>query len=434
MKNIKNYVQSVVRNILLTTLRFFWVFTIVVTSATAAGPLNSVPTIDVGANQVNKYLPFLVGKRVGLVVNQTSVVTDVELSAPKHLVDVLVNKKVNVTHIFSPEHGIRGDHADGEIVKSQLDKKTGLPIISIYGKNKRPPASIMAELDVIVFDIQDVGARFYTYISTMFYVLQAAQQWQLPVVILDRPNPHINNIDGPLLEYKFRSFVGMLPIPMLHGMTVGELAKMSIGEGWINLIEPLPSLTRQDFKTQFSLTVIPIKNYHRDTPYVLPISPSPNLPNQSAINLYPSLCLFEATPISIGRGTDFPFQVVGHDQYSIGDFQFVPQSIPGVSKYPKLENKNVTGTDLRIMPLGALQNGDEYLPSFSLKYVFDWYLLFKKNEAEFFSRATFFDKLAGTDKLRKAMISGATLEEIEQGWQADIERFKVQRQPYLLYK
>jgi len=362
--------------------------------------------IIVGAEQVSFYLPMLLGKRVGLVVNQTSQVGN------KHLVDVLLKNKVNVQAVFAPEHGFRGDHDAGEKFSSSVDEKTGIPLISIYGKNRKPPASTMADLDVIVFDIQDVGVRFYTYISSMHYMMEAASDAGVHFIVFDRPNPNGAIVDGPVLEPEFTSFVGMHEIPLVHGMTVGELALMFKGESWLNTTNTL------------ELSVVNIKNYQRTMPYSLPIKPSPNLPNNVAIKLYPSLGFFEATPVSIGRGTDFPFQVIGHDKISIGDFTFIPVSKPGAASSPKLMNKNLKGEDLRHLDIQGID----------LTFLIKWHQAFQAENTSFFTRASFMDKLSGTDKLRKAIIAGQTAQAIKLSWQQNLTKFKRLRKPYLLYK
>ncbi|WP_339726192.1 DUF1343 domain-containing protein [uncultured Paraglaciecola sp.] len=372
-------------------------------------------TIDVsqvGAAQMAAYFPQLQGKKIGVVVNQTSTVDKV------HLVDFLRKHHFNVTAIFAPEHGFRGNHGAGEIVKSSIDPVTGIKIISIYGKDKKPADEIMSQLDVIIFDIQDVGLRFYTYISSMHYMMQAAAENNLEFLVLDRPNPNMAYVDGPILEAPFRSFVGMHPIPISHGMTVGELAQMILGEGWLSIESKRP-----EFEYSLKLTVVPVKDYQRQDEYILPIAPSPNLPNAQAIALYASLCLFEATPVSIGRGTEFPFQVVGHDKVSIGQFQFTPVPIRGVTSHPKLQDIQATGQDLR----------NASIHGFDLHVFYQWFQAFQQQGSTFFERAAFMDKLSGTDKLRKAMLAGESLESIESSWQADLVAFKEQRKPYLLY-
>jgi len=366
---------------------------------------NTPNRIQVGAEQLEQYLPLLKGKRVGLVVNQTSRVFN------QHLVDVLLSNKVNVKSIFAPEHGFRGNRDAGEKFDSSIDGKTGIPLVSLYGKNRKPSLTHMSGLDVIVFDIQDVGVRFYTYISTMHYMMEAAADAGVDFLILDRPNPNGAFVDGPMLEDEFRSFVGMHAIPLLHGMTVAELAQMILGEAWLTTPNKL------------DLTVIKVKNYQRDMRYLLPIKPSPNLPNEKSIALYPSLAFFEATPISIGRGTEFPFQVIGHDNIHLGEFSFTPVSTPGSASKPKLMNKKVQGQDLRHVVSQGLDIG----------YLISWYKAFAVNDSSFFSSPSFMDKLSGTDKLRKSIIAGQSAEQIKQSWQSDLRRFKNQRKPYLLY-
>lgn len=361
--------------------------------------------ITVGAEQFALYLPQLKNKRVGLVVNQTSLVEQT------HLVDSLLAKNINITKIFAPEHGFRGDHDAGAYIQNAIDSKTGIPLISIYGKNKKPIPESLQNVDVIIFDIQDVGVRFYTYISSMHYMMEAAAEQGVEFIVLDRPNPNIAFVDGPLLEPEFKSFVGMHPIPVLHGMTVGELAKMIKGEGWINQAHDL------------KLNVIPIAGYTRTTPYSLPVKPSPNLPNDQSIALYPSLCFFEATPISIGRGTDFAFQVIGYSPVALGEFGFTPRSIKGAALNPKFKNQMVKGIDLRESDTAGL----------NLNYLINAYQQLTQAKQVFFERADFMDKLAGTDKLRLAIEAGQSAEEIKQSWQAALEQFKQQRAPYLLY-
>ena len=363
-------------------------------------------SVTVGAEQPAVYLPQLQNKRVGLVVNQTSLV------GQAHLVDSLLSKNINITKIFAPEHGFRGDHDAGAHVKNAIDRKTGIPLISIYGKNKKPSAEALSNVDVIVFDIQDVGVRFYTYISSMHYMMEAAAEQGVEFIVLDRPNPNIAYIDGPILEREFKSFVGMHPIPVLHGMTVGELANMIKGEGWINKA------------TDLKLTVIPVDSYTRTTRYSLPVKPSPNLPNDQSIALYPSLCFFEATPVSIGRGTDFAFQVIGYSPVKLGDFNFTPRAIKGAALNPKFKNTTVHGLDLRQVNAAGL----------NLTYLINAYATLNKHKVDFFERAGFMDKLAGTNKLRLAIEAGQSAAQIKQSWQRGLTQFKAQRAPYLLYE
>ncbi|GAB3020306.1 exo-beta-N-acetylmuramidase NamZ family protein [Bowmanella dokdonensis] len=374
----------------------------------ADGGQPSEEAMQVGAERPQLYLSRLKDKRVGLVVNQTSRAGD------QHLVDHLLAEGVEVRRIFAPEHGFRGDHDAGAKVASTVDEKTGLPLYSIYGKTRKPEPEALADLDLILFDIQDVGVRFYTYISSMHYMMEAAAENGLEFMVLDRPNPNGDYVDGPLLEPKFRSFVGMHPIPLVHGMTVGELAQMIVGEGWLETEQPL------------SLTVIPVANYNREMRYELPVRPSPNLPNYAAVRHYPSLGFFEPTPVSIGRGTDFPFQVIGHDSIyvtGVEPFHFTPRSIPGAATHPKFEGGQVTGLDLRHIEADGL----------NLAYLIAWHQQFASQQAAFFTSPDFMDKLAGTDKLRKAIEAGKTEREIRQGWQQDLDAFLQRRQPYLLY-
>ncbi|MBH0091256.1 exo-beta-N-acetylmuramidase NamZ domain-containing protein [Pseudoalteromonas sp. NSLLW218] len=385
-------------------ITLFFIFSAIFIPSVQANEANN--SLVVGAQQYAKYLPQLKNKRVGLVVNQTSTI------GQTHLVDALLAKSINITKIFAPEHGFRGDHGAGTHVKNAVDSKTGIPLISIYGKNKKPSQAALADVDVIIFDIQDVGVRFYTYISSMHYMMEAAAEQGIEFLVLDRPNPNIAYVDGPILEPEFKSFVGMHPIPVLHGMTVGELAKMIKGEGWINKAPDL------------KLTVIPVDHYTRKSAYSLPVKPSPNLPNDQAIALYPSLCFFEATPISIGRGTDFAFQVIGYSPITLGDFSFTPRAIKGAALNPKFKNQTVQGLDLRQANITGL----------NLTYLINAYTELSKNNISFFERADFMDKLAGTNKLRLAIEAGQSEAQIKQSWQAGLVQFKAQRAPYLLYK
>ena len=383
----------------------FFTFTIYSFSLHAGATASIENHITVGAEQIEKYLPQLKGKNIGLVVNQTSNVFD------EHLVDVLLKNNIDIKMIFSPEHGFRGNRDAGEKFDSSIDTKTGISLVSLYGKNHKPSLTTMKELDVIVFDIQDVGVRFYTYISTMHYMMEAAADAGVEFIILDRPNPNGSFVDGPILEKEFRSFVGMHPIPLLHDMTVAELALMITGEGWLTT------------KKELALSVVRVKNYQRYLAYVLPIKPSPNLPNARSIYLYPSLAFFEATPVSIGRGTTFPFQVIGHDNITIGDFSFTPISTPGAASKPKLMNIMLQGEDLRLVDSQGL----------NLRFILHWYKAFAEQKVTFFNSPQFMDKLAGTDKLRKAIIDGQSEEQIKLSWRAGITKFKQKRQPYLLY-
>ena len=352
-----------------------------------------------GAERIDQILKSISNKNIAVVGNQTSKVNDI------HLVDTLLALEQKIITVFSPEHGFRGNEDAGAKIDNQIDLKTGIPIISLYGENKKPKKEQLKNIDVIIFDIQDVGARFYTYISTLYYILEAAGEENKKVIVLDRPNPNGHYIDGPILEEKFKSFVGMNKIPIVHGMTIGEYAKMIIGENWIN--------------KKCNLRIIKMLNYNRETIYNLPIKPSPNLPNRIAVNLYPSLCLFEGTSISIGRGTKFPFQHFGAP-YLKTDYSFTPKSGPG-SKYPKHENEVCYGKDLR---------ETQVLESLNLDWLIETYKRSNKKE-KFFNN--FFDKLAGTNKLRKQIISGKTSKEIKDSWEPGLKEFKKTRDKYLIY-
>lgn len=361
-----------------------------------------------GADQIEKILPLLGDKRVGLVVNQTSVLSD----SYTHILDTLLNRGVNVTKVFAPEHGFRGTGDAGEKIKDSKDVRTGVPILSLYGKNKKPSSEQLADVDVVVFDIQDVGTRFFTYISTMHYIMERCAEDKKAVIILDRPNPN-DFVDGPVLEASQRSFVGMHPIPLLHGLTVGELALMINGEGWL-----------KSTPDSCQLTVVEVKSWKHGDPYWLPVKPSPNLPNDQSIRLYPSLCFFEATPMSVGRGTYMPFQVIGFPDSIYGAYNFTPISLPGYDKNPIHEDKICYGVDLSEYPFeGGL----------TLRFFIDFYEKSGKEENFFFKRATWFDLLAGTKKLREQIISGLSEIEIRASWQPELERYKKMREKYILY-
>ena len=353
-----------------------------------------------GAERTNIYLPLLKNKKIAVVGNQTSMI------ANTHLVDSLLSLKVNVVKVFSPEHGFRGKADAGAKIEDETDEKTGLPIISLYGKNKKPTVEQLKGIELLLFDIQDVGARFYTYISTLHYVMEAAAENNIKVIVLDRPNPNGHYIDGPIREKGFESFVGMHPIPIVHAMTIGEYAQMINGEKWI--------------ARQCDLTVIEMENYTHDMSYDLPIKPSPNLPNSRSINLYPSLCLFEGTNVSLGRGTEYPFQHFGAP-YLKSNYSFTPKSGEG-SKSPTHENKKCFGTDLRFQ--------DNYLEEINLNWLIESYNNCPEKE-KFFN--SFFDKLAGTDKLRLQIIEAKTVKEIKESWQEGLNEFKKIRNKYLLY-
>ncbi|MBU2939641.1 DUF1343 domain-containing protein [Lacinutrix sp. C3R15] len=368
----------------------------------------------IGANQTEAYLPLLNGKRVGIVANQTSVIFKAtKNNSYTHLVDSLVRLKVDVKKVFAPEHGFRGTADAGELVKDGVDTKTGLPIVSLYGKNKKPSATQLQGLDIVIFDIQDVGARFYTYISSLHYVMEACAEANIPVLILDRPNPNGHYIDGPILEMEHKSFVGMHPVPVVHGMTIGEYAKMINGEKWL------------ENGVQCNITVITMQNYTHKTSYNLPIKPSPNLPNAKSINLYPSLCFFEGTNVSAGRGTDKQFQIFGSPFLDTKMFHFnytfIPKPNAG-SKYPKHENKVCYGMDLSM---------SKNLSRLDLNYIIEAYQATANKDA-FFN--TFFTKLAGTKALQKQIETRHTAYEIKKTWVRGLAAYDTMRQAYLLYK
>lgn len=362
--------------------------------------------LRVGAERTDQYLPLLAGKRVALLANHTSMVGE------EHLVDLLCRERVNVVAIFSPEHGFRGTADAGEKVSSGVDPKTGIPIRSLYdGSKQRPSDEVMQSFDMLLVDMQDVGLRFYTYYIAMLRMMEACAEFGLHVIVLDRPNPNGMYVDGPTLDMRYKSGVGALPIPVVHGLTMGEIARMAIGEGWARKVE---------------LTVVPVEGYERAMRYVLPIAPSPNLRTQNAICRYPAVCLFEGTIVSLGRGTEAPFEMYGHPAMSGCDFTFTPESTAG-AKTPPLKGQMCRGVDLRKCSCEeAIREG------FTLKYLIDAYRRTGSRGDEFFS--PFFEKLVGVDYVRKMVIEGRTDEEIRARWADDVARFCEQRKPYLLYE
>lgn len=367
--------------------------------------------IIVGAQNVAEYHPLVVGKTVGMVVNQTSLIDG------DHVVDSLLKLGVDIKMIFAPEHGFRGEADAGERIKDSKDVQTGIPVISLYGKKKKPTMTDIDGLDVIVFDIQDVGARFYTYISSLHYVMEACAENGIPIIVLDRPNPNAHYIDGPILEKEYKSFVGMHPVPVVYGMTVGEYAQMINGEGWL------------ENGVKAELTVIKNREYTHGSYYNLPIKPSPNLPNIQSTFLYPSLCFFEGTKISVGRGTNTQFQVFGHPKYFGGDYNFTPVASLG-AKYPKHENKACIGRDLTNLSKGELHE----LGRLDLSYLIESYANLNSQNIPFFNDNNFFEKLAGTLKLRTQIIAGKTEDEIRATWQDGLREFRTVRGKYLLYE
>lgn len=369
---------------------------------------SQTPKVQVGAEATKEYLPLLKGKRIAIMSNNTGMVGN------QHVVDLLVQNKVNVVAIFSPEHGFRGNADAGEHVSSSVDEKTGIAIRSLYdGDAGKPSKESMGLFDIMIIDVQDVGLRFYTYYITMTKLMDACAEYNKKMIILDRPNPNGHYVDGPILDMKYKSGVGWLPIPVVHGMTLGELALMINGEKW------LPEARVCD------VTVIKCKNYTHKTLYQLPIAPSPNLPNMKSIYLYPSTCLFEATPVSLGRGTSFPFQVYGHPNMKGYTFSFTPRSIEGAKNPPQL-NRLCYGVDLR-----NVSDEEIFKNGFDLSYVIDAYK--NLNLDDHFFRP-FFEKLVGVDYIRKMIIEGKSAQEIKEMWQGDVAKFKKQRAPYLLYE
>ena len=374
-------------------------------------------TIVVGANQTEEYLPLLKGKRVGIVANQTSVIFKDGSQKTKdgnytHLVDSLLSLNTDIKKVFAPEHGFRGKADAGELIKDGVDTKTNLPLLSLHGKNKKPTKEQLEGLDIVVFDIQDVGVRFYTYISTLHYIMEACAEQGIPVLILDRPNPNGHYIGGPTLEIEHKSFLGMHPIPLVHGMTIGEYAQMINGENWL------------ENDAQCKITIIPIKNYTHDTFYSLPIRPSPNLPNDQAIKLYPSLGLFEGTNINAGRGTEFQFQRYGAPflDKTVFSFNYTPIENFG-AKYPKHKNKLCYGEDL---------SNATVKDEMTLKWIIKAYQ--NSTDKSLFFNTNNFTKHAGTDKLQKQIESGLSEEEIKSTWQEGLETFKKTRDKYLIYE
>lgn len=364
-------------------------------------------TLRTGAEQTGKYFPLLKEKTIAIVANQTSLI------GSTHLVDSLHTSQFKIKAVFAPEHGFRGEAGAGEHIKSGIDEKTKLPLVSLYGSNKKPTAEDLKDVQLVIFDIQDVGARFYTYISTLFYVMEACAENNIPMLVLDRPNPNGHYIDGPVLENKFKSFVGIAPIPVVHGLTVGEFAQMVNGEGWLS------------GGAKCKLEVIPVENYTHNSRYQLPVRPSPNLPDMTAIYLYPSLCFFEGTVVSVGRGTDKPFQYVGYPDSPVGDITFTPMPNKGAPDPPH-KNKECRGFDVA----DHTRN-----PSSLNKIDLQWLILFyntHKDKEKYFNN--FFNTLAGTNTLHEQIINGVPEEEIRKSWQPDLEKYKEMRKKYLIYE
>lgn len=366
-------------------------------------------SIRVGAERMDQYLPMLEGKRVAVVANPTSRVGE------EHLVDTLLARGVELKRIFAPEHGFRGEAEAGEKVTGGEDPETGLPVVSLYGGGKKPEHEDLEGIDLILFDVQDVGARFYTYISTLHYTMEAAAEHDKELIVLDRPNPNGYYIDGPVLDPDFSSFVGMHPVPIVHGMTVGEYARMIEGEGWLKgEVDP-------------DLEVVECANYAHDDRYELPVAPSPNLSEMAAIYLYPSLCLFEGTVVSVGRGTERPFTMIGHPDFEAGTHSFVPRSIPGKSTDPKHEGDSCYGFDLREVGMTRLKEEGELCLSWLIR------MHDALGERTDFFKEEHFDRLAGTDSLRIMIEEGRSEEAIRRTWKEELEEFREMRKKYLLY-
>ena len=366
-----------------------------------------------GIYNTDEYLPKLEGKRVAIVANQASTIDTM------HLADMLIHEGINVVKAFCPEHGFRGTADAGQTVNNEVDEKTGLNIISLYGKNKKPTAEQLKGIDIVVFDLQDVGVRFYTYISTLHYVMEACAESEIPVMILDRPNPNASYVDGPILDTaNYRSFVGMHPVPIVYGMTIGEFGQMINGEGWLN------------GGIKCDLTVIPCKCYSHARKYKLPHRPSPNLPNARSIELYPTLCIFEGTCLSVGRGTNTQFQVLGHPLYKGVEgcnYTFTPKPNEGASD-PALKDKVCYGIDLT----NDYAIFDWHVDKFNVSVIMKMYELFP-DKSKFFNKNNLLEKLVGTKDFRKQIESGVSEEEIRKSWEPGLERFKETRSKYLIY-
>jgi len=365
--------------------------------------------VKTGAEQIELYLDKLNGKTIGIVANQTSII-ERSTSSYTHLVDSLLALNVSIKKVFAPEHGFRGKADAGELVEDDTDRRTGLPIISLYGNHKKPTPSDLEGIDMVVFDIQDVGVRFYTYISTLHYVMEACAEQHIPVMVLDRPNPNRHYVDGPVLEPKHKSFIGMHPVPVVYGMTIGEYARMINGEKWL------------ENGIACDLEVISLKDYNDALSYALPVKPSPNLPNATAVNLYPSLCFFEGTNVNAGRGTDVQFQVFGSPYLdsNVFDYHYTPQSNEG-SKYPKNQDQLCFGKDLR---------QHKFLSEIHLDWLLEAYA-HTEDKGTFF--IPFFTKLAGTKGLQQQIEEGKTAKEIKATWKAGLQRFNKIRANYILY-
>jgi len=360
-----------------------------------------------GAERTGLYFPLLQGKKTGIVCNHSSKIGQNHL-----VVDSLIRAGIDLVAIFSPEHGFRGDLEAGAEFNDETDARTGIRIISLYGNKKKPDKSDLAGIDLLLFDIQDVGVRFYTYISTLAYIMEAASESGIPLIVLDRPNPNGFYVDGPVLDTNFRSFVGLHPVPVVYGMTIGEYAMMINGEGWLD-------------GKKCDLTVIPVEGYHHNMIVALDVKPSPNLPDWKSVYLYPSVCLFEGTVLSVGRGTERPFQVIGHPEYMSGSYSFTPRRIPSVAEKPPFEGQTCYGMDLS----AYAENYRENEAQLNISWIIGMYEYFKGKD--FFN--SYFDKLAGNKTLRNDVINGKTEAEIRSSWQEELAGFMEIRKKYLIY-
>ncbi len=397
-----------------------------ISSLSSCSHAQDSPSTDINSRIIlgNEHIDHLVtlthSKSVAIIGNHTSVLFADTDTTPTHLVDTLISRGINVLKVFAPEHGFRGDQANGAIIHDGIDSETGLPIFSLHGKHRKPSAESLANIDVVIFDIQDVGTRFYTYLSTLLLVMEAAAENNVEVIVLDRPNPHCHHVKGPMLDADFSSFVGLAPVPIIYGMTLGEIALMANGELWLK------------DGIQADLNIIACENYSRTTHYSIPISPSPNLPTDASISLYPSLCFLEPTNVSIGRGTPTPFELVGFPNNPSGTYSFTPVATPGASPHPKYENTICSGENLHDLGMKWISSSESWDLNILVRYAD----LFRYEDGElvgFFTSKSFFDKLVGTDELRLALESNESIESLEKSWEEDIEKFKSARTPYLLY-
>ena len=396
---------------MLKKIQWFVITLLISTFIRAQLPSDILPEnkkITTGAERTDQYFSMIKGKKVAVVANHTSLIGMV------HLIDSLIHAGIQVVKIFSPEHGLRGIEDAGADIQNSVDAKTGLQVISLYGKNFKIKPKELKDVDIVIFDLQDVGVRFFTYISTLHYVMEACAENNKPLIVLDRPNPNGFYVDGPVLEDKFRSFVGMDPIPIVYGMTIGEYAGMVNGEKWLNT------------RSKCDLHVVPIDNYNHTDRYILPVKPSPNLPNMSAVYLYPSLCFFEGTVISMGRGTSKPFQVFGHPDLQKTGFSFTPESVQGACLTPPYQGVLCNGYDISDFGFNVISCTDRIY----LYWLVGTYKLFPEKEKYF---NAYFDKLAGTSGLREQIIKGMSEDNIYKSWQEGVKKFKLIRKKYLLY-